>query len=345
VNPSHVSFGIGVITLRWMYVLAAATPAEYGDPLLTDETLAPFVPSRIVPGDVVGIGIHTLNALRGYEIGVAAKAAGARVVFGGIHATLYPEESLDLGAADAVVMGDGEAIWPDVLRDCAAGRVLSRYDGGRLDPSRFLPGRWDLLPAGGYMWASVGSLEGDRPQVRPRRYDDTPDSTGFNESGRLRSRKKATAGSRKRSPQWHTGCVARAGSATRRTTSAPPRGLDGGDVDLLHRHHRLEGTLCFTATGRQRLGERARGDLPGEAPAVLAPAALAFRAAIADDRVPVAVRQRQIVFLGVMLVCSLRAIIAMVQTARSGCRPGLQSESDVRRDRFPSRFESGGRRS
>jgi hypothetical protein len=38
------------------------------------------------------------------------------------------------------------------------------------------------------------------------------------------------------------------------STSAPPRRLDGGDVDLLHRHHRLEGTLCLTATSRKRLG-------------------------------------------------------------------------------------------
>jgi hypothetical protein len=38
------------------------------------------------------------------------------------------------------------------------------------------------------------------------------------------------------------------------STSAPPRCLDGGDVDLLHRHHRLEGTLCLTATSRKRLG-------------------------------------------------------------------------------------------
>ncbi len=38
------------------------------------------------------------------------------------------------------------------------------------------------------------------------------------------------------------------------STSAPPRGLDGGDVDLLHRHHRFEGTLCLTATSRKRLG-------------------------------------------------------------------------------------------
>jgi hypothetical protein len=37
-------------------------------------------------------------------------------------------------------------------------------------------------------------------------------------------------------------------------TSAPPRGLDGGDVDFLHRHHRLEGALCLTATSRKRVG-------------------------------------------------------------------------------------------
>ena len=39
VNPSHVSFGIGVITPRWLYVLAAATPESYGEPLIVDETL------------------------------------------------------------------------------------------------------------------------------------------------------------------------------------------------------------------------------------------------------------------------------------------------------------------
>ena len=80
VNPSHLSFGIGVITPRWLYVLAAATPASAGVPRLIDETLESFDPSEIGTGDIVGIGIHTGNALRGYEIGVAARAAGAYVV-------------------------------------------------------------------------------------------------------------------------------------------------------------------------------------------------------------------------------------------------------------------------
>ena len=69
VNPSDASFGIGVITPRWLYVLAAATPSQYVDPVITDETLEQLQPDRIQPGDVVGIGIHTGNALRGMEIG------------------------------------------------------------------------------------------------------------------------------------------------------------------------------------------------------------------------------------------------------------------------------------
>src|SRR5205823_8481214 len=69
----------------------------------------------------------------------------------------------------------------------------------------------------------------------------------------------------------------------------PPRGFDGGDVDLLHRHHRLEGTLCLAAASCKRLGGHARSHLPRETAAVLAPPTLTLLAAIADDRVPVAV--------------------------------------------------------
>ncbi len=160
INPSHVSFGIGVITPRWLYVLASATPPEYGEPRLVDETLEPFDVAAIKPGDVVGIGIHTGNALRGYEIGTAARAAGAYVVFGGIHATLYPDETLGLGAAHAVVTGDGEQVWQVVLRDCASNTPRTRYEGGRAEGDDFLPGRWDLLPPGRYMWASVQTVRG-----------------------------------------------------------------------------------------------------------------------------------------------------------------------------------------
>jgi len=160
INPSHVSFGIGVITPRWLYVLAAATPPAFGAPRLIDETLESFDTAAISAGDIVGIGIHTGNALRGYEVGVQARAAGAYVVFGGIHATLFPDEARELGGAHAVVTGDGERAWPEALQDCAAGAPRERYDGGRIEGDTFLPGRWDLLPAGRYMWASVQTVRG-----------------------------------------------------------------------------------------------------------------------------------------------------------------------------------------
>jgi radical SAM superfamily enzyme YgiQ (UPF0313 family) len=160
VNPSHVSFGTAVITPRWLYVIAAATPASFGDPIIVDETLDPVNPERIQPGDVVGIGIHTGNALRGYEIGKIARERGAYVVFGGIHASLYPEEAHRLGGAHAVVNGDGDTVWATALADCSKGVPKSIYRGGRVEASQFLPARWDLLPRDRYMWASVQTVRG-----------------------------------------------------------------------------------------------------------------------------------------------------------------------------------------
>jgi len=160
VNPSDIAFGIGVITPRWLYVLAAATPDQYGGLVIIDETLKPISPEQIQPGDVVGIGIHTANALRGYEIGRAAKDRGAFVVFGGIHATLYPSEARALGAAHAVVKGDGDVIWPTVLADYLNGRPQQIYEGGRVNADQLLPARWDLLPKHSYMWASVQTVRG-----------------------------------------------------------------------------------------------------------------------------------------------------------------------------------------
>src|ERR1700761_2174621 len=98
VNPSDHSFGTAVITPRWLFVLAAATPRAMGDPILVDESLEQLDPSTISRGDVVGISIHTGNALRGYHVGKLARDRGATVVYGGIHATLFPEEPFPFGA-------------------------------------------------------------------------------------------------------------------------------------------------------------------------------------------------------------------------------------------------------
>jgi len=160
INPSQMAFGVAVITPRWLYVLAAATPREWGDPVLCDETLEPFDAQQLEPGDIVGIGIHTLNALRGYEVGRQARERGAYVVFGGVHATLYPEEAHELGGAHSVVKGDGDVVWGSVVADCAAGRPGRIYEAGRVEGRDFQSARWDLLPPDRYMWASVQTVRG-----------------------------------------------------------------------------------------------------------------------------------------------------------------------------------------
>ncbi len=160
INPSSVSFGTAVITPRWQYVLAAATPKSYGDPILVDETLEQIDPSTIQAGDAVGIGIHTANALRGYEIGKLARDKGAYVIFGGIHATLYPEEAMELGGAHCVVKGDGDLAWARALDDCRNGVPKPVYVGGQIEASDFVAARWDLIPPGRYMWASVQTVRG-----------------------------------------------------------------------------------------------------------------------------------------------------------------------------------------
>ncbi len=160
VNPSDNSFGTAVITPRWLFVLAAATPRHVGDPVLVDESIEAIDPATIQAGDIVGISVHTGNALRGYEVGKIAKERGATVVYGGIHATLFPDEPFDRGSADCVVKGDGDVVWERVVNDCLAGKQQRVYDGGKIEGEQFLAARWDLMDPKKYMWASVQTIRG-----------------------------------------------------------------------------------------------------------------------------------------------------------------------------------------
>jgi len=131
-----------------------------GDPILVDESLEQIVPESIHEGDIVGISVHTGNALRGYEVGRMARSRGAWVVYGGIHATLFPEEALERGEAHAVVKGDGDIAWGKVVSDCMAGKPEKIYEGGRIEGGEFLAARWDLMQPEKYMWASVQTIRG-----------------------------------------------------------------------------------------------------------------------------------------------------------------------------------------
>jgi len=160
VNPSQSTAGYSFITPRWLYVLAQATPVELvGDPILVDESIERFDPDILSPGDIVGIGISSGNCLPGYRVLKEAKLKGATVIMGGIHATIFPEESLRMGA-DAVVTGGGDVIWPTVIKDALENHLQRQYDGGRVPGEAMVKARWDLLDPSKYLFPSVQTVAG-----------------------------------------------------------------------------------------------------------------------------------------------------------------------------------------
>lgn len=93
---------------------------------LHDANQRPVDPAAL-DADLVGVSVWTATAPWAYRFADACRAAGKRVVLGGIHASACPEEAA--AHADAVVVGEAESVWGEVLRDAAAGRLRPRYRG------------------------------------------------------------------------------------------------------------------------------------------------------------------------------------------------------------------------
>ncbi|MFN8607319.1 MAG: radical SAM protein [Vulcanimicrobiota bacterium] len=103
-------------------VLKGVTPADV-ECELWDEKVEP-VP-RQLHTDLVAMTVETYTARRAYRLAAGFRAQGLKVVAGGYHPTFLPEEALQ--HVDAVVCGDAEAVWPQLLRDAAAGRLQPVY--------------------------------------------------------------------------------------------------------------------------------------------------------------------------------------------------------------------------
>jgi radical SAM superfamily enzyme YgiQ (UPF0313 family) len=160
VNPANIHVGYSFIAPRWLFVVAQATPVDLvGDPIVVDESITAFDPNIIEPGDIVGIGITTGNCIPGYRVLRQAKEKKAIVVMGGIHATIFPDEPIEMGA-DAVVTGGGDVVWGSLIRDAISGNLKKQYNGGQVPGEQLLEARWDLMDPRRYMFASVQTVAG-----------------------------------------------------------------------------------------------------------------------------------------------------------------------------------------
>ena len=111
--------------------------------------------------DVAAIASYSAQIKDAYTLADRFRAVGVRVVLGGLHVTAVPDEAME--HADAVVVGEGELGWPDLLADLRAGRPMRRVyapHGREFDLADAPMPRFDLLDMDRYNRITVQTQRG-----------------------------------------------------------------------------------------------------------------------------------------------------------------------------------------
>jgi radical SAM superfamily enzyme YgiQ (UPF0313 family) len=122
-----------------LHILASLTPRDV-DITVVDEEIRGIDFSQDY--DLVGISCMTATANRAYQLARLFRRRGSKVVIGGIHPTVLPLEAIQ--HADAVVIGEAEGCWADVINDFKNGRLKEFYRAPFPDLSKYPLPRRDL---------------------------------------------------------------------------------------------------------------------------------------------------------------------------------------------------------
>ena len=134
--------------------IAAVTPPDW-EVRIADEN---FGRLKTEDADLVGISAFTSNINRAYEIARAYRDRGIKVVIGGIHASMLPDEALQY--VDAVVIGEAEQIWGKVIEDFENNQLARKYLGPRVDLTNMaVRPRRDLIDPR-YLFQSIQTSRG-----------------------------------------------------------------------------------------------------------------------------------------------------------------------------------------
>ena len=146
----HASYGKHVLTPSLALTsVAGATPSRWTIEYWDENLLQGPPPCEPFPA-VVGITVHLTFARRAYELGRWYRERGALVVFGGLHVQSCPDEVKP--HADAIAIGEGAQLWPQILEDAEHGRLKPVYQAGYMKPYREDPTpRRELLARRSYL--------------------------------------------------------------------------------------------------------------------------------------------------------------------------------------------------
>src|SRR5690349_21169319 len=121
----HASFGKHVLTPTLALTSFAAATPEHWRVAYWDENLLDGRPPFVPMPEVVGISVHLTFAKRAFELARWYRSRGSKVVLGGLHVLSCAEECAP--HADALAVGDGVQLWPQILADVEAGRLQRKY--------------------------------------------------------------------------------------------------------------------------------------------------------------------------------------------------------------------------
>ena len=130
VTPQVGRKGTGAYVRTWQMeplpiaTLAALTPNDV-DISYIDERLGETVNFEEYY-DLVAIPVETYTAKRAYEISTEFCRRGVKVILGGYHVTLIPEEARRY--ATSICIKNAEGIWLDVIRDAEKGSLKPIYE-------------------------------------------------------------------------------------------------------------------------------------------------------------------------------------------------------------------------
>ena len=128
--------------------IAACTPKHF-DVEIADEKVDGAVDFE-TDADLVGISISAHSTHRGYRLADEFRKRGRKVVLGGFHVSFEPQEALE--HADAVVVGEAESVWNELLEDAKSKGLKKIYRGDDFLPLDNAPfPRWDLIDTDRYM--------------------------------------------------------------------------------------------------------------------------------------------------------------------------------------------------
>ena len=130
--------------------LAGFTPPDV-EVVLYDDRLEPIPFDE--PTDLVAITVQIYAARRSYEIAAEYRKRGVKVIMGGVHATLLPEEVSQ--HADSIFISDAENLWHEVIADAKQGKLKPVYRGAATTPQPDTLTRRDLYKGKKYLPISL----------------------------------------------------------------------------------------------------------------------------------------------------------------------------------------------